>query len=484
MIAASRQLPRLNAGLYVQPIARPAARVDTVALLMGALGFFAFMPYPALNVGNFTAVQIGNFLTLLLAAPLLLIPWRNQPFYLYLVLLIPLCVSFMKVAILGTGELDLCFKVTAVWGLTCLTLPVIQAYGARYALHVQTGIAIATIIHTIVGLWQMHGFSAGYFPLTFLYVNNSFLSVQDNVEIIYRWIQRPFGLFPEPSAMSSSLAPWVLLWLAVLCNLVQLKQKPARWQRVLFGIAAAGGLALIIISRSGHAAVTLAAAVCFLGIWFLRSKATPQSFLALLFVFGVLLPLVLWQASVALSDRLGGASAVGNSSWEDRSTSLLLGAKFLVSSDPWTTLFGFGAGHSSPILLRETGLEAVWSVVLTYLYETGMVGVVFTTWVALAVIRAWLQAGRTFVFTAFIGVWFVGVMITTSYFQLLPIWVALGWMTIWPQVCQPVVEGRFVPSRDHLPLKTPLPRRHVSRFRREDAMAADTAVSLPWRDSK
>src|SRR5690606_36285655 len=140
----------------------------------------------------------------------------------------------------------------------------------------------ATIVQAAVGLWQMHGFSAGYFPLTPLYINNSFLSVQDYATIIYRYIQRPFGLFPEPSAMSSSLAPWVLLWIACMCNLIQLKQTPARWQRALFGTAAAGGLALIIVSRSGHAAVTLAAALCFLGPWFLRSKATPRSFIALL----------------------------------------------------------------------------------------------------------------------------------------------------------------------------------------------------------
>ena len=37
------------------------------------------------------------------------------------------------------------------------------------------------------------------------------------------------------------------------------RQTPGAWQQVLFAAAAAGGLGLIILSQSGHAAVTLAA---------------------------------------------------------------------------------------------------------------------------------------------------------------------------------------------------------------------------------
>lgn len=456
MIAPYRQPPLPDLASRVtrdtSVLTADAARARRVAWLMGILGFWAFVPYPAINAGNYTAIQIGNILTFILALPLIFAVNRSRLFHVYLLLLVPLCLTCLKTAIVGDGDLDLSLKVIAVSGITFLIIPVVQTYGATWSLWMLTGIAIATILHTAIGLWQMHGFSAGYFPLTGLYINNSFLSVQENVTTIYRYIQRPFGLFPEPSAMSSSLAPWVLLWIACMCNIIRLRKQPARWQRILFGTAAFCGLALIIISRSGHAAVTLAAALVFLGIWFVRSRATPQNSIALFVVFGVLMPLVLWQASLALSDRLGGASPVGNSSWEDRSSSLIAGVKLLLGRDPATILFGFGAGQTSPVLLEHTGLEAVWSVVLTYLYETGMVGLVFSTCIALMMLHAWRQSGQSIVFAAFAGVWFVGVMVTTSYSQLLPLWIAMAWLMIWPQVCE------TVPHRN--PLST-LPRARI-----------------------
>lgn len=448
MLAHYRQLPLpdLATGIRMAAQARnEAGRARRIALLLGALGFLAFMPYPAINAGNATAIQSGNLLTLLLVIPLLFAANSSRIFRVYVLLLIPLCITCVKTAISGNGDLDLSLKVLAVAGITLLIMPIIQAHGARCALPMMTGIAIATILHAAVGLWQMHGFASGYFPLTELYINNSFLSVKENATIIHRYIQRPFGLFPEPSAMSSSLAPWVLLWIASLCNIIRLRQQPARWQRALFGIAAAGGLALIILSRSGHAAVTLAAALLFVGIWLIRARATPQSSIALFLVFGLLLPLVLWGAAVSLGDRVGDPSAVGNSSWEERSSSLVIGLELLLGRDVGTLLFGFGAGHTSPILMEHAGLEAVWSVVLTYVYETGLVGVFFLTCVALMVYRAWSQSGHSLVFASIAGVWFVGVLITTSYSQLLPLWIAMAYLLIWPQVVgQPTGQTRTV----------------------------------------
>src|SRR5690606_19686379 len=138
-------------------------RVDRAALLVGVLAFCAFMPYPAYNVGNNTAVQIGNVLSILMVLPLLLLSWRGRPYYIYLLILIPLFLSFLKTAIAGDGALDLCIKTIFVWGLSCLTLPVIQRHAGRYALPLLTGIALSTVIHFVVGMWQFHGFSAGYF---------------------------------------------------------------------------------------------------------------------------------------------------------------------------------------------------------------------------------------------------------------------------------------------------------------------------------
>lgn len=32
-------------------------------------------------------------------------------------------------------------------------------------------------------------------------------------------------------------------------------------------------------------------------------------------------------------------------------------------------------------------------------------------------------------------VWLIGITFITSYGQLLPIWVAFGWLVVWPSVC-------------------------------------------------
>ena len=89
-------------------------------------------------------------------------------------------------------------------------------------------------------------------------------------------------------------------------------------------------------------------------------------------------------------------------------------------------------------------LDAVWSVLLNYIYETGLVGFVGVLWVAGYLARVWKSMRVSMVFAAIFGVWFIGVLLTTSYEQLLPIWMALGWLIIWPEICR-------IPTPQHLP---------------------------------
>src|SRR5205823_5639637 len=100
-----------------------------------------------------------------------------------------------------------------------------------------------------------------------------------------------------------------------------------------------GGLGLIILSRSGHAAITLAAAMTFGLIWLARCRATFRTFVVLSTVFCIVAPVVLYLAGVALSDRLGGAK-MGNSSWEERSSSLVIGFSLWVDRSIPTLIFG------------------------------------------------------------------------------------------------------------------------------------------------
>ena len=397
------------------------------------LGFLCFLPYPALAVGGNSAVQIGNVFSVLLALPILAVSWRRQPFYLYLVIVLPLCVAALKVAAVGGSGLDVSLKTTAVWMVVCVTLLAAQLYFPRYSLQILTGIAVVTLVHVFVGFWQAIAFRSNYLPLQWVYVNPSFLSVQDNTAVIVRYIRRPFGLFPEPSAMSSSLAPFVLLWFAEFFGIVRLALQPARWQRVLFTSAAVGGLVLIVLSRSGHAMATLVVLLLFGAVWLKNAKPTLRNYLLIVLVFGIILPVGAYLTYLAIGDRV--ATGTSSGSWEDRSNSLLIGFWLWARGDWQTIVFGLGTGLSDGIIYKSAGLEAVWSVILTYVYETGLVGLAAVCWIGLLLFRTWRASGSGVVFLGIFLVWLLGVTVTTSYHQLLPIWIALGWFTVWPAVC-------------------------------------------------
>jgi hypothetical protein len=470
----------------------PALRINFAPLLAMAFGFFAFLPYPALAVGNASAIQIGNVITMLACAPGLLMSWRRRPFWIFAAILAPLVLSSIKVAVSGGDDLDLCVKGVIMWALACLTIVATQIQGPRFALELLTGAAIATLLHTAVGFYQFYSFfSQSVFPLVDLYVNPSFLSVQDNARTIARYTRRPFGIFPEPSAMAASLAPWLLFWASELLGLVKLRRTPARWQRWLFGAAAVGGVALIIISQSGHAVVTLAMAMLLAGVWLTRCKATPRTFLTLAILFGAILPAALYFGVENVGTRFAGKSAVGNSSWEERWQSLVVGFNLLMNGDGATVLFGLGTGISSPMVYEASGIQATFSILLTYLYETGIVGALCMLGIGAFIGRVWRSVRFDLTFAAMLIVWLVGVTLTTSYHQLLPIWMTLGWLTIWPTVCVPITrssqaEASAAAARERrarqtgMPIITVMPIMPLSRDRAPVTGPAVTRSTSPY----
>jgi len=432
VIAVSDPLPPLTARLAPDAdLAGSTSRAGAVIAAM--LGFLSFMPYPALPIGRQSALEMGSVLALVLLVPALALSWRKRPISLYLLIVAPLVLSAVKVAVTDAGDLDLCVKSIGVWAIACLTMVVVQWCAPRYALQLLTGIAVATLVHVGVGACQLYSFSNGEFPFADLYVNQSFMSVQANADLIANYIQRPFGIFPEPSAMACSLAPWILFWIAEICGVVRLRHEPARWQRILFASAAIGGLALIILSRSGHTMITLTAAFFLGALWFRKLKATPRTFSIGLLVFGVILPLTLWATFQTMGGRVDELE-VANGSWAERSESLMVGFNLFARGDFSTIFFGMGSGLAAPTLLHTSGLDAVASVLLTYIYETGLVGTIVVCWIGAVLWRAWRTSQFNAAFAAIAVVWLAGITLTTCYNQLLPIWFALGWLTVWPQI--------------------------------------------------
>jgi hypothetical protein len=436
------------------PLDRISPRLGPAATLL--LGFLTFMPYPSLTVGGNSALQMGSILTLLLMIPALAMPWRHRPIFLYVLIFVPIILSAVNAAVTGADDIDLCVKSIPFAVVVVLTLIPTQLYAPRYPLHLLTGIAAATVVHAAVGFWQLYCFSNGEFPFANIYVNVSFMSVQDNADVIAKYVQRPFGLFPEPSAMSSSLAPWILFWVAEVTGVVRLREQPARWQRVLFACAACGGLLLIILSASAHMVATLAGLTIIALYAFRRMRATPRSFAIVVPILGLLVPLMIYLATTAMSGRVEHETT-GGGSWDERSTSLVMGFELYAHGDLATLIFGMGIGLAPPALWNAAHVSAICSVLLTYLYESGLVGVAMIAWITVYMLRVWRASGLDVTFAVMSLLWLFGITVTTSYAQLLPVWVTMGWLSVWPAICEPAGTPRPRHRILELPLRSPSP---------------------------
>ena len=150
---------------------------------------------------------------------------------------------------------------------------------------------------------------------------------------------------------------------------------------------------------------------------------------------------------------------MGNSSWEDRSQSLVIGFKLLTEGGLLTLIFGVGVGQTAPILQSMYRLEAVWSVTLVYIYETGFVGLIVLCAIARHLGRIWKGISYDFVFGGILVVWMVGVTVTTSYQQLLSLWLTLGCFSVWTSFCAPAKRAPAPAPRRTVMRELPLRRR-------------------------
>jgi len=418
----------------------------TGARLAMALGFFAYLPYPAIPVGNNSAIQIGNLLTILMVLPAIALPWRRKPFLLYPVLVVPLLISAIKVCAVA-GDPLIGFKLAGVWIFSMLAMVATQLYAPRYSLQFMAGIAVCALLHTFIGVWQLIAFQSNYLPLEGLYINPSFASIEAGLKAIVTYEQRPFGLFPEPSAMASSLGPWILFWFALGAGVVTLRTPVSRAYRILFVTAATASLGLVLISRSGHSVFILAGLGVIVFLWVTQRRRSAVTLYGILVVaVGILLPLMIWILARSVQSRMDSVHGETDS-WQERSSSLVVGFNLAFLNDGSTLLFGMGVGQSNLILWDNARLEAVWSVLLTYLYEQGIVGVIAAVWVGLQLVEVWRRTKFRSAYLTVSVVWLIGMTITTSYEQLLPTWVFLGWMTVWRDIMQ---DGRVESSRSGL----------------------------------
>src|SRR5258707_8755349 len=161
MLAPSEQPLLSEVSLTPPHEPRPSTAMRRAGLITAALGFFCFLPYVAVTVGNTSAVQAGSMLTLLVTLPVLFLSLRRGPIWLFALIIAPLCIAALKVALTGDGDVGLALKTVPVWALSCLTIVAAQVCAPRYAVELLTGIAIATVLHTLMGGLQFYYFSNG-----------------------------------------------------------------------------------------------------------------------------------------------------------------------------------------------------------------------------------------------------------------------------------------------------------------------------------
>jgi hypothetical protein len=412
--------------------------------------FVCFFPNPALPIGSNTGLQAGEILAVLSAPAFLLLGWLPRRHLQVLLLLLspPFLAGYLSVL---TGRALSEEVVINNLIATSLVMVVLVPAGGivkeRWVAPLLSGAAAAILCHALVGIYQVYWFARDVFPLAGLYQNPSFLSlISEEPSDWALYVKRPCGLFPEPSAMAASTGPWLIFFFGLLMY-------PGTWSRatrgvrVFLALALAGGAGLILLSRSGYTLFLLA------GFLLAGLPAVKDAFLRLHRPKGLLTVTVLVLAGVAvtvlsivyLSARVE-SEVQGGSSWPLRFASIVLGLKYLATSLP-DLLVGAGPGQSSLILQSsgaagsglggETGAAAVWSVVVTYVQEAGLVGAAALTVALITVLRAVAASSAPLVGLSCLMAWLGGVVFTTSYLSLLPLWIffalLLGWDCLLPR---------------------------------------------------
>ena len=158
-------------------------------------------------------------------------------------------------------------------------------------------------------------------------------------------------------------------------------------------------------------------------------------------------PFLLWYGAAQLEQRTSREGRFDTESWRDRRNSLADGLTLLEEQGPGAMITGIGVGQGPRLIGRKTGADAIWSVSINYLVETGLIGCISAM---LAVGLVWQHVRRSSglrVLTIIAIAWAVGVTVTTSYSSLLPLWASLALVCAWPKLIANDVVSPTAPRR-------------------------------------
>lgn len=442
---------------------RSSSRVDRDSLLAFLFAFLCFFPYPAIAIGSASGLQLNHIMALALVPLIALgrLPWRHLIVFMSLMgclLLSGLSAMLWQSTVIA----DLFIKSLIAIGIATIVL-IPGGYFARAGnlAALAAGASLAILIHAGVGLYQTYSFSQSTFPFLGFYRNPSFLPMEDVAMDYALYIRRPFGLFPEPSAMVSSLGPWLILLLGLMMR------RDDRWRmpvlvRWCAGLALVCGVPLLLGARSGYAPLWVACALPILVVYPI-ADASPGRVRSLRVITMVALGSLLVVLAARFAQvQLGSDAASDNDSWQARQQSILIGIAE-PSRDLVHFLFGFGPGQSATYLQQSATIEllpawyapptvesviAVWSVLGTLYMETGLLGLAVMIAMVGYTVRAVMNSSARLLGACVFGAWLAGVTITTSYFPLSPIWLMLAVLFGWDKLFAPRVRGQAALATD------------------------------------
>jgi hypothetical protein len=434
-----------------------------------AFTFLFFFPNPALPLGRNVGISIGEAVALGLAALAILGGIHRSYLVAAYVLFFPLVLSaFFAVGTPSISHVSITVRyLLIVYPLAFMPFvasSLVFRNADRSA--VIGGAATAMIVHFLVGVYQMIMFSRGEFPFPALYQNPGFFSFA--TDEYANVVGRPFGLYPEASAMAASSGPWIVMITGFLLNGKSRSRMPLPIRRLaITGVIA--GTTLELLSRSGYLLVLL---VCLTVLAVPRGKKIASHLLPTL-VGATCLGALAWAAVASLGDRL---SLETNTSWQLRIRSIEMGLG-LLNDSTHNLIFGVGTGLASLTMAQhfpgyrvpgsDTQIITIWSVIGRYVVETGLVGV-FALLVSVTIVgRGVARSGARLVGLAAITAWLFGLGLGTSYFALGSPWLFLGALLAWPALfpaADPVVPSPQI--SDHTPATPGFDRRSMRQLGR------------------
>lgn len=395
-----------------------------------------FLPYPALAIGANTGLEASELLAVALLPFILLIGLPSRHLTVLLLLVIPGALSAAIAVVSGDAESSI-VAVRALFFGALQTLVLLPAGWVARRINLATllaAVSLALIGHAMVGAYQVYAFSHGWFPLARLYRNPTYASMADVSDVYVQYVKRPFGLFPEPSAMAAAIGPWVVVMTGLLLYPALPRRRLTRRLRLLMTIAVAASLVLIVWSQTGFT-VPLIVILVVVSLPWIRRTLSEYFLIRRVLTIAIVLIVAVFVAELTVA-RLGKRlNTPASNVWGDRKTSIEVGLTIPVSS-PTALLVGVGPGQSTLRLQQSHGLGTIWSVTIRNVAETGLIGLITLLGAFGLLLRViWRSSARWLGLCALITL-AIAVTLVTSY-GLAAIWLFIAVLLIWDHIFPP-----------------------------------------------